>query len=117
MGSNRRPAISVSLSQDLRDEWAEEAEVNGMNLSEYIRCMVAAGRRQVAELEPSSDGSQHASTRQAVLKELPKEETEAASAEEIIEDVVAPLREDIYDILDEDDEIQSSARYGGYYQK
>lgn len=117
MGSNRRPAVSVSVSQELHDEWVEEAEVRGMNLSEYIRCMVAAGRRQVANLEPSSGESQNASMRQAVLKELPREKESAAPAEEIIEDVLAPIREDIYDVLDEDDEIQSSARHGGYYRE
>lgn len=117
MGNNRRPSISISLSQDLFDEWVEEAEANGMNRSEYVRSMVAAGRRQIAELEATSDSSEQSPTRRAVLEALPHEEEQAVPAEEVIEEVVEPVREEVYDVLDREDQIRSSARYGGYYRQ
>lgn len=116
-GDKPTTSTSLSLTEDRLDEWRSEADKMSMNFSEYIRSMVAAGRRQVAELEPGADSSSEGSIRHIILEELPSEESEAIDPKDLIENVLGPQREEIYDLLDEDNQIKSSARHGGYYKE
>ena len=109
--------LTVSVPVDLYEEWVDEAEDSGMNRSEWFRTRVAAGRRQIAELEPTKDADPETSVRKSVLQELPDDERDAVPADDLIEAVLAPLREEIYDLLDENPRINSSARHGGYYKE
>lgn len=109
--------LTVSTPEELYDEWVAEADDSEMNRSEWFRTRVAAGRRQIAELEPDKDTDPETSVRKNVLQELPDDDADAIPAEDLVEAVLAPLREEIYDLLDENPRITSSARHGGYYKE
>lgn len=115
--TERSKTLNVSLPADLYDDWVADADDSNMNRSEWTRTRVAAGRRQIADLEPSRDNNTETSIRKNVLQGLPDDEADAVPAEELIEEVLAPLREEIYDLLDENPRVESSARHGGYYKE
>lgn len=116
MADDDSVSTTVSLPVWRKEEWKEAAAEEDLHYSEWVRMMVAAGRREIAALEPEDDGAEQMSIRQAVLKHLPKERNEAIETDELIESVLDPKRKEIYDLLDNDEQIQYSSRYGGYYK-
>lgn len=99
-------------------EWIEErAEERDMNLSEYMRLMATAGERQLVALETMADEDGRGELEADIIEQLPEEESEAIDAEELLEEILSPIRETTYEVLKQNSQIVHSPQYDGYYLK
>ena len=102
------------------DEWDDKAERSDMNRSEWCRHQIQAGQKQIAALDPRTGGESSNSTglHDAVLDEIP--EDEARDTEEIVQSVLKPIEDDVYDLLSDltdEGEIGYDPRDGGYRKR
>lgn len=91
--------ITVRAPPEQIEEWEEEAEeLDYDNRSWYIIAQVEAGRRQLAELRPTGeeDGEDLESQ---ILDAVP--EDEPRDPDEIVEEIIEPIKQQTYDTLEE----------------
>jgi hypothetical protein len=89
-----------------------------MSRSEWLRHQVEAGRTQLLALDPRTESDSDDDLRTTVIEAIP--ENDSASPEAIIETVLDPVEDDIYELLTElqnDDEIGFDPREGGYRRR
>lgn len=104
--SSGRKHRRVMVPQNQLEIWDEEAEKRGMNRSSLIRVYAAAGRKMLNEYDPNEvtdDGT--SPLEQAITKHVPVGQDSAQSIEEITEEVVKEVKEEVWDVLIEEDSI------------
>jgi len=109
-------SLTVTVAEHIVEEWEEEYEEMDMSSrSEYIRYHVEAGRKELSRLHPTNT-SEEESLQDNVLDTIPDDE--AIPPEEIVEEIVEPVRKQILDEilpqLDDRGEITFSPADGGY---
>lgn len=116
-GDGEQVKLTLSMYGYQR-EWIEErAEERDMNLSEYMRLMATAGERQLVALETMADEDGRGELEADIIEQLPEEESEAIDAEELLEEILSPIRETTYEVLKQNSQIVHSPQYDGYYLK
>lgn len=107
--------ITMLGNPDVVKEWDKKADELNMSRSEFIRSMVHAGQRQIAELDTQKNQEQR-DLKEKVLAELP--EDEVLEVDEIVQKVVGPIKTEITDeilpSLDENGEIRYNPKERGY---
>lgn len=113
--ATKEKRVHFLAREEIVKEWDEEAEDLEMSRSEFLRSMIHAGRRQIAQLDPNSD-EESRELKEEVLNAIP--EDSAAPPDEIVEAVLTPveeeIRKDILPSLDENGEISYSPVKEGY---
>jgi hypothetical protein len=117
--------IYVSAPDHMADEWMEEAEEAGMSRSEWIRYRIEAGRAQLVALDPRTGDESSDNLRTDVTEVIPErdetsDEQKALSPDEIVDEVLNPIEDDVYDLLSElqdDGVIGFDPREEGYYHR
>jgi hypothetical protein len=100
------------------DEWCAEVEEVDISRARWIRENVEAGRRQLAVLDPHTVEDADDSLENNVLSEIPDDGAEPT--EEIIQEVLSPIEDEIYDLLTElsrQGEIDHDPKEGGYRRR
>ena len=117
MTASETKDIHISVPEHLLEEWNAEAEQMGISRSRWVREHTEAGRKQLAALDPRSDTDEQIAQNmtETVLDVVP--EDEVMSEDKIVEEVVNPIQEEIYDILEElsdENSIRYDTRQGGF---
>lgn len=114
-GNGEQTKLTLSMYEYQR-EWIEErAEERGMNLSEYMRTMATAGERQLVAIESIADEDGRGEIEANLIEQLPEDETDAVDPEDLLSEILDPVRETVYTILKTNNKIEYSPQYEGYY--
>jgi hypothetical protein len=116
-GDGEQVKLTLSMYRYQR-EWIEDrAEERDMNLSEYMRMMATAGERQLVAIESLADEDGRGELEADIVELLPEDEADALDQDELLEEILSPIRETTYTILKQNSQIEYSPEHGGYYLK
>lgn len=113
--SRTKPKIAVTMSPEMKEKVRDRADDRSMSMSEYVRVMMLAGRKQILSLEEEMEGGDGVALEEKVLNAVPTDPEDALSHEEISEEVLEKIEQQVFELLDTDDRITHSAARGGYY--
>lgn len=114
-GDGEQVKLTLSMYRYQR-EWIEDrAEERGMNLSEYMRMMATAGERQLVAIESLADEDGRGELEADIVERLPEDEADALDQDELLEEILSPIRETTYTILKQSSQIEYSPEHEGYY--
>lgn len=111
-------AVQVTVPSHQLEQWDELAEQNNMSRSMFVRACVEAGRKQLAELDPTENEPTDTSLESNIINVISEEN--GIQTDDLVEKVLEPVKDDIYDEieqLDEEGRISFSPREGGYVLK
>jgi len=111
-------SVQVTVPDHQLEEWDELAEENDMSRSMFVRACVEAGRRQLAELEPTESESNSKELESDIINVV--SENNGISADNLVAEVTEPIEEEIYkkiEKLDGEGRLAYSPRKGGYVVK
>lgn len=119
MTDTERAVVKTYVPQYQKDEWSDHADYLGMSHSEFVRCMVQAGREK---FEPDSvEGGSPDATPGVDGLETRVLEVLRAKGVCTWDELIAELSENLEDRLEAtlqslqaDNEVQHSGRRGGY---
>lgn len=111
--------VTIKTQPEELEEWNEIVEDTDMNRSEWIRYMIRAGRRQVAELDPrTNDTDDPLQIRDRVLNTF-DDHDDHLPPDEIVDAVLTPIEDRTLEAireLDDEDRIAYNPAEGGYEQ-
>ena len=114
-GTGKQVKLTLSM-YDYQRTWIEErAEERDMNLSEYMRTVATAGERQLIAIESLADEDGRGEIEADIVERLPEEEADALEPDELIENILTPIRDTVYTILKTNSRIEYSPQHEGYY--
>lgn len=106
---------TVEMIDHYREKMNESRGEKKTPRTEFVREMVVAGVRQMAELEKQNEDGLDIPNR--VLSELPESKENARKGDEIVQSILEnmKLEKKIWEVLDEDDQIGTYR--GKYYRE
>ena len=114
-GTGEQVKLTLSMYSYQR-EWIEDrAEERDMNLSEYMRAVSIAGERQLVAIESLADEDGSGEIEAEMIERLPDDEADALEPDELLEEILTPIRETVYTILKTNSQIEYSPQHEGYY--
>ena len=115
--------VTTYVPPHQKDEWQNESEELGIALSDYVRQMVQAGRREIFENHRRSDGEQNSNPKPDIDADLEEEILEILSGsgfhpwEDLLESLTGNIEERLETALEDlqqENLIRYSGKNGGY---